>query len=161
MHRRGAASERRRLRACPTRARAPRLRERRGGRLSSRAAPDDRGGGQPRRNVALAPLCAPVQASECRRDGCSDASVWELNLPQFVEIDLVGKTINTTRSSSENRSTSIDSVKRDAGLIVLQGYEQGRAFSMVITESTGFATMGITVDDGGVLIFASCTRANS
>jgi hypothetical protein len=103
-------------------------------------------------------LCAPVKGSECRRDGCSTAPAWDMNIPQFVEIDLDGKSIKTTSASDENLTTKIDSVKRDGGLIVLQGYEEGRAFSMVITESSGFATMGVTVDDGGVVVFASCTR---
>ena len=102
-------------------------------------------------------LCAPVQGGECRRDGCSAGAAWDLGVPQFVEIDLDGKSIRTTDASSENLSTKIAHIQRDAGMIVLQGYEQGRAFSMMITESSGFATMGITLDDGGIVVFASCT----
>jgi len=103
-------------------------------------------------------LCAPIKGSECRRDGCSTSPAWDMNIPQFVEIDLDHKLIKTTNASDENLETKIDSIKRDDDLIVLQGYEDGRAFSMVITESSGFATMGVTVDDGGVVVFASCTR---
>ena len=105
-------------------------------------------------------LCSPVQASECRRDGCSTGPAWDMDFPPFVEIDLKGKSINTTPSSGDKRTTKIDSVKRDGDLIVLQGYEMGRAYSMVITESSGFATMGITLDDAGVVIFASCIRSD-
>jgi hypothetical protein len=104
-------------------------------------------------------LCAPLQGSECRRDGCETDPAWEMNVPQFVEIDLDGKTITSTDSGDGKKATKIASVKRDDNLIVLQGYDNGRAFSMVITEPSGFATMGITVDDGGVVLFASCTKA--
>ena len=102
-------------------------------------------------------LCSIMYANECRTDGCEGALPLGTNIPQFIEIDLKNKVLSTTRASGENRSTPFKNLQRDAGLIIVQGYEMGRAFSMVITEESGFATMGVTVDDGGVVAFGSCT----
>jgi hypothetical protein len=39
-------------------------------------------------------------------------SSWNLNIPQFVVVNLEKKTLSTTKASGENRSTPIRSVQR-------------------------------------------------
>jgi hypothetical protein len=103
-------------------------------------------------------LCTAVQATVCTTDGdCSIEAPWNLNIPQFIEINLKDKTASTTKASGENRMTPLGTVSRDDGLIVIQGVEMGRAFSFVITEDTGFASIAVARQNLTVSVFGACT----
>ena len=103
-------------------------------------------------------LCTPVLVNVCSEDGkCASAAPWDLNIPQFLEFDLKGKVISTTKASNENRSTPIRTLINENGFIYLQGVEAGRAFSFVIEEKTGSATIAVARDDKTVSVFGSCT----
>lgn len=103
-------------------------------------------------------LCAAVQATYCVEGGeCAIDLPWNLNIPEFIEIDLIAKMLNTTAASGENRSTPIAHLTRENGLIVLQGFEMGRAFSFVITEETGRLAVAVAREGYTVAIFGSCT----
>jgi hypothetical protein len=103
-------------------------------------------------------LCTAVQATVCTTDGdCSIEAPWNLNIPQFIEINLKDKTASTTKASGENRSSPLANVSRDNGLIVIQGVEAGRAFSFVITEDTGFASIAVARQNLTVSVFGACT----
>ncbi len=104
-------------------------------------------------------LCTAVQVAKCLADGgeCTSLPPWELNVPQFIEIDLGNRRLNTTRASGQNRSTPIKTLEREGGLIILQGLENGRAFSFVIAEETGMASIAVARDGLAVTVFGACT----
>jgi hypothetical protein len=103
-------------------------------------------------------LCTAVQATLCTDDGdCVIDNPAELNIPQFLELNLKDKTISTTKASGENRSTPIRTLLRENGLIILQGVEMGRAFSFVITEKTGLLSAAVARDAKTVSVFGACT----
>jgi hypothetical protein len=103
-------------------------------------------------------LCAAVQASECREGGeCGIDLPWNLNIPEFIEVDLDAKRLSTTQASGQNRATAIAHLSRADGFIVLQGFEMGRAFSFVIAEQTGRATAAVATGGRAVAVFAACT----
>jgi hypothetical protein len=102
-------------------------------------------------------LCTAVQASVCFEDDCESGPAWDWNVPQFIQIDLDKKTLSTTPASGENRSTPIRNMERHDGLIVLQGFEKGKAFSFVIAEETGSVTVAVARDGVGVTVFGACT----
>ncbi len=103
-------------------------------------------------------LCTAATVNQCSSDGeCTSGAAWSLNIPQFIEVDLAKKTLSTTKASGENRTTPIKNLERDNGLIILQGAEAGRAFSWVITEETGMATISVAIDGRGVIVFGACT----
>jgi len=103
-------------------------------------------------------LCAATVVVACNELGdCGEGLPEELNVPPFVEVDLAGKMLRTTKASEENRVTPIGKVTREGGQIVVQGYEAGRAFSWVVSESTGRATVSIARDGLGVTVFGTCT----
>ena len=106
-------------------------------------------------------VCAASQVQICvEADTCYSASPWELDVPEFVVIDLKKNTISTTKSSGDNRSTAFNKATRDEGKIYLQGVEGGRAFSFVIDEATGFISVAVARDGFVVSIFGSCTDAD-
>lgn len=119
--------------------------------VAAGAAADDLSG-------AKSLLCSSSQGTVCSEDeGCETAPPWAWNIPSFIEVDLAGKSLNTTAASGENRSTPIRSVERADGKIFLQGTEGGRAFSFVIDEATGFVTVAVARDGFTVSVFGACT----
>jgi hypothetical protein len=103
-------------------------------------------------------LCVPVQATLCVEDGeCTVELPWNVNIPKFIEVDLVAKRLATTAASADNRATPIEHLRRGDGTIVFHGFEMGRAFSWVIDELTGHVTAAIAADGVAVTVFGVCT----
>jgi hypothetical protein len=103
-------------------------------------------------------LCSPHDATLCLAElDCMYASTAELNIPPFFEIDLDDALLSTTAASDQNRTTSAEVLKRIDDRIILHGYENGRAFSMIIQETTGQATFAAVTDNRSVIVFGSCT----
>lgn len=106
-------------------------------------------------------ICAAGQVQICiENDMCYSASAAELDVPDFVVIDLKKKRISTTKASDENRSTPFKYVEKAEGLIYLQGVEGRRAFSFVIDEATGRMTVSVARDGIAVSVFGACTDTN-
>ena len=107
-------------------------------------------------------LCSTSLIVVCFEDGdCIDTHPWEVNVPQFIVIDTKKMTLSTTKASNENRSTRFRTLQRDAGTIILQGIEHGRAFSYVIDEASGLATVSVARDGVSVSVFGACTDADA
>jgi len=105
-------------------------------------------------------LCTAVQATKCAEEGdCYQDLPWNLNVPQFIQVDLAAKRLSTTKASGENRSTPIEYLKRTGGVIVLQGFEGGRAFSFVISEATGMLSAAVAAEGKAVVVFGACTTS--
>ena len=103
-------------------------------------------------------LCTAVDASLCTDDGnCVLANPADLNIPEFVQVNLIEKMLSTTKASGENRTTPIRTLERGDGAIFIQGLEQGHAFSFVISESTGTLSAAVALDGQAVSIFGACT----
>lgn len=106
-------------------------------------------------------ICAAGQAQICFETGeCFAATPYELQVPDFILIDTKKRTVSTTRSSGANRSSEFAHLKREDGLISLQGFEGGRAFSFVIDELTGRLTAAIARDGLTITVFGACTDSN-
>jgi len=103
-------------------------------------------------------ICTALQATFCTAAGdCESGQPWSWNIPQFIQVDLRKKTLSTTPASGENRVTPIRSTERKDGLIILQGAERGRAFSFVIDEMTGVASVAVAREGITVSVFGACT----
>ena len=103
-------------------------------------------------------LCVPGSVNHCvNGKGCNSELPERENIPEFIEVDLKSKTLSTTRASGENRVTPIQNQSREAGYIFLQGVENGRTFSMVISENTGDLTFVIATDGETAAMFGDCT----
>lgn len=103
-------------------------------------------------------LCAAASVTICFDDGtCANAAPWELNVPQFINVDLKKKRLSTTEASDEKRVTTVDNMRRADGRVYLQGIDKGRAYTFVIDEETGFLTVVVARDDLTVSVFGACT----
>jgi hypothetical protein len=103
-------------------------------------------------------LCVPGPVFHCVSDGgCKSELPEDENIPEFIEVDLKRKTLAVTRASGEDRSSPIHSQVRTEGYIYLQGVENGRTFSMVISENTGDLTFVVAADGETASMFGDCT----
>ncbi len=104
-------------------------------------------------------LCYGLTATVCTIDGdaCETKQPWELNLPDFVNVDLRGRLLKSTDAALEQRETEIARVERQDGLIFLQGSQNSRAFSWVMSEETGEGTIMINEFNVGITVFTVCT----
>ncbi len=103
-------------------------------------------------------LCSAASATVCGDDGeCETAVPWTWNIPQFIDVDMAGKTLATTKASGENRQTPMGAVKRESGWIFIQGVESGRAYSFAIEEQTGLMSAAVARRGLTVSVFGACT----
>jgi hypothetical protein len=102
-------------------------------------------------------LCAARSAASCTPSGCSAISLDEFNIPDFVQVDLKESVLRTTVASGTPRATPIASVTRRDGNAYLQGVEMGRAWSILIVETTGQLTFSVAREELSVTVFGVCT----
>ena len=106
-------------------------------------------------------LCSSAKATICFETGeCFSVMPWEIDVPQFLIIDKKKKLIATPKGSSQQRTTPIQSVNKADNLLYIQGFESGRAFSIVIDERLGTLTASIARDGISVAVFGDCTDAD-
>ena len=78
-------------------------------------------------------------------------------VPHFIRVDARKKTLSGERAGVEE-TTAIDQFVNDQGLLILQGVEQGRGWTMLISEATGRMSMTITASEAGFVMFGACMR---
>ena len=107
-------------------------------------------------------LCSTSQAMMCFETGeCFVVPPWEVGVPQFVVVDRKKKSISTTKGSGEERTTRINTVNENGPDLFLQGFEQGRAFSIVINQELGTLNAAVARDGVSVSVFGACTDADT
>ena len=103
-------------------------------------------------------LCTTVEATECWAEvGCSPGEPEDWNMPRFVEIDLAQKTLSTTQASGQQRVSPMKHLERIDDRIFIQGVESSRAYSIVLDQDSGTASVGIVLERHVIAAFAYCT----
>jgi hypothetical protein len=102
-------------------------------------------------------LCAVTAVSECTADGKCQRSAPQAgnNLPTFMRVDVNGKVLRADDGSG--RKTEIKASSVVDGQLMLQGIENGKAWSMVIKSDTGRWGGSVVEDDGSFALFGACT----
>ena len=106
-------------------------------------------------------LCYGLSAARCEHGAaCEAVEPWRLDIPDFVKLDLRGKRIQSTAASNVQRETPLQSVQRDNGTILIQGSQGERAFSWLITETSGEGTLSVAGVGQSVTVFTVCTAVD-
>lgn len=102
-------------------------------------------------------LCAVTAVSECTKDGACERSAPQEgnNLPGFVRVDVKAKLL--TDNDVSGRKTEIKSSAIVDNQLMLQGAENGKAWSIVIASDSGIFGSSVVEDDGLFAIFGRCT----
>lgn len=102
-------------------------------------------------------LCAITKGIECGPDGeCLEVMPEDINIPAFIKINFKNKKISGTRENGEIASTKIENMLHIDGKLILQGAENGRGWSMVITEAIGKMVLTASGDQVGFILFGNC-----
>ena len=106
-------------------------------------------------------LCSISTLMLCVEDGeCFPLSPLDLDVPQFLVMDLKKKTITTTEASTDKRVSKVENLLRENGRTFLQGVENNRAYSILIEDDIGQFSAAIARDGITVSVFGSCTDAD-
>jgi len=102
-------------------------------------------------------LCAVTAINECTADGNCQRSQPQAgnNLPTFMRVDLKAKVLRADDGSG--RKTDIKGSAFADDQLMLQGFENGKAWSMVIKSDTGRWGGSVVEDDGSFALFGACT----
>ncbi len=100
-------------------------------------------------------LCAAIEVMECAAgEECHRRTPEAVNLPQFFNIDVRAKSIGAADGS---RTAPVQRVDQANGRVILQGGQEGRAWSIVIAADTGKLSASVVEQSGGFVIFGACT----
>jgi hypothetical protein len=103
-----------------------------------------------------APLvCNLTGAEQC--DGvaaCIDVTLPQIDLPDVVHLDFAAKRL---ASLDGQRTSPISAVEKLDAVLVIQGHQNGRGWTMVIDRATGHLSASIVDTDGGFVLAGACT----
>ena len=104
-------------------------------------------------------LCAVIQIVECGADGkCQPVSTEIAGIPRFLKINVEAKTISATEESGISKVSAIKNVEHVDGHLIMQGAENGRGWTMVISEESGGMSATVSDESVGFVVFGACTR---
>lgn len=103
-------------------------------------------------------LCAVMVVTECDRWGaCEPVHGGVAGLPPFVRINVGQKALEATDGSGRKTVIHSVTVVKEQERLLLQGGEDGRAWSVVIGQRVGEMTAAVVDHDGGFMLSGVCT----
>ncbi len=99
--------------------------------------------------------CAVAEASEC--DGiaqCSDVTLEQIELPGAWHVDFAAKQLT---SEDGQRTSPIGALEMRDAVLVLQGHQNGRGWTLVIERATGHLSATITDAEGVFVLAGGCS----
>jgi hypothetical protein len=101
-------------------------------------------------------LCAPIEVVDCEFGGkCSTGNAESVNLPQFVKVNFKEKVLSAVDDPS--RTTPIAYTERNNGRLIMHGGQNGRGWTILISEETGKLSATISEEGVGFIVFGACT----
>jgi len=102
-------------------------------------------------------VCAMINAFECGPDtGCESGTPESNGLSRFLRIDFGKKEVYTTKQE-KGQTSKIEKVDRAGGVVLLSGAQNGRGWSLALTEATGYVVLTVAGDQEAFVIFGACT----
>ena len=98
-------------------------------------------------------ICSIIDANDCALGiACIHGLAEDVNLPQFIKVDFAAKTIG-----ARGRTAPIQSSTRASGMLVIQGVQDKRAYSITVAEDTGSLVGTVARDGEAFAVFGACT----
>jgi hypothetical protein len=99
-------------------------------------------------------LCVPTVVTECGAEGdCRRGTAASVNLPEFLKVDLKAMKVY---AEDTGRESPIRNLEHLNGILIIQGGQNGRGWTMTITEETGRMSSTISTEGEGFIIFGAC-----
>lgn len=100
-------------------------------------------------------LCSISEAAQC--DGvaaCTDVTLEQIDLPPHWRVDFVAKQLE---SQDGQRSSPIAALETLDTVLVVQGHQDGRGWTLVIERATGHLSASAADAEGAFVLAGSCT----
>ena len=104
-------------------------------------------------------ICATVESFDCApNSSCIKDSPESIALPRFIRLDFTAKTVVADRiGGGEPIKAEIATQQVQEGHLLLQGMQNGNAWSMAVTQATGDMSLSIVSHGVGFVVFGHCT----
>ena len=79
-------------------------------------------------------------------------------IPRFLKINFEKKTISATEESRRTDVSVIKNIERVDSRQIIQGAENGRGWTIVISEKTRKMSATVSDEDVGFVVFGACTK---
>jgi len=99
--------------------------------------------------------CSVAEASEC--DGvaaCADVALEQIELPPLWRVDFAAKQLS---SQDGQRTSPIAAVETHEAVLLLQGHQNGRGWTLVVERATGHLSGAVADAEGTFVLAGSCT----
>ena len=101
-------------------------------------------------------ICAGNEVRECEAGGmCLPLRPEHVNLPTMIEVDAKQKML-IGLGGKDRRTAPIQAVERRDGRLIMYGGQEGRGWTLVLTEATGRLTASIVDDGFSFVLFGTC-----
>lgn len=102
-------------------------------------------------------LFSVVEVFECIPEGeCAERLAESIGMPQFFKINFKNKIISAVSEKEDSRTTKILHINKSDQSIILQGVQNEKSWGMRISNETGKATLTISDEGTGFVIFGAC-----
>ena len=104
-------------------------------------------------------LCAPATAVSCTSEGkCETSGPEGINFPLFLRMNAGEMQVRGTLADGTEKTVVIARSEKREGALVLQGDQEGRAWSLEIDGASGKMTLAVAGRGEGFLVFGACTN---
>jgi len=97
--------------------------------------------------------CDLVEAAQCDGAKCKAVSFPQIDLPPVIRVDFAENRINT---EDGRRRSLIASIEQSDAVLLLQGHEGERGWTLVIERATGALSVALADAEGGFVVTGAC-----
>jgi hypothetical protein len=101
-------------------------------------------------------VCTLFDPTICTPDDCHQAALDTLDFPRLIRLDLEEGVMHAVTPEHAGRQSHFKVIDSSKARIVMQGFENGRAFSGVLDEP-GTLSLSAAVDGTTFSVFGRCT----
>jgi len=103
-------------------------------------------------------LGAVIEIYECvANTPCEQVTVEDVDFTYFLHMDFKNKKITGTRADGKPLNSKINDIMSVDGMLILQGVENGKGWTLSISETTGKMVLTVSGDEEGFIAFGACT----
>ena len=109
--------------------------------------------------------CVPIVVFECVEDDadaadaeCKRRAAASVNLPQFLNVDVKALKVY---AEPEGRQSPVRNVEHLNGNLIVQGGQDGRGWTMTVSEETGKMSATVSSGSEGFVVFGACTMTQA
>lgn len=104
-------------------------------------------------------ICAFADVYECENvTGCHRGHLQDINLPEFIVLDLDKKQMSGAAIGHTNRTEDIEGMVSDDKHIHIHGMQDEETWNATIVLETGALAGGITSGTSSFAVFGNCTK---